>query len=131
MDLTGIYRSLSDFTRLRILHLLLQQPVCVCHLQDVLDLPQVNVSQHLAYLRNAGIVAFDRVQTWKIYRIVSPAPSELIINLKALADCAKSNRLFREDAVRLKKILKDCSPLVCVKPSAKSAPLRVWNTISA
>jgi DNA-binding transcriptional ArsR family regulator len=106
MDLTGIYRSFSDFTRLRILHLLLQQPVCVCHLQDVLDLPQVNVSQHLAYLRNAGIVAFDRVQTWKIYRIVSPIPRELLINLKALSQCGKLQPIFKKDSIRLDQALK-------------------------
>jgi|ERR1700722_7184237 arsenite transporter len=52
--LPEIYRAFSDRTRLRILNLLLQQPLCVCHVQDVLDLPQVNTSQHLAYLRKAG-----------------------------------------------------------------------------
>jgi DNA-binding transcriptional ArsR family regulator len=61
--LPEIYRAFSDPTRLRILNLLLQQPLCVCHVQDVLDLPQVNTSQHLAYLRKAGIVEFERVQT--------------------------------------------------------------------
>ena len=38
--------------------MLLQQPLCVCHLQELLDLPQVNVSQHLAYLRKNGLVEF-------------------------------------------------------------------------
>jgi len=118
MDLTDIYRSFADVTRLRILNLLLQQPICVCHIQDVLGLPQVNVSQHLAYLRNAGIVTFDRVQTWKIYRIVSPAPLELTINLEALACCVKSNRAFRDDLVRLKKVLKDCRLSTCAPSPA-------------
>ena len=46
-----MFRALSDRTRLRILHLLLPGELCVCHLVNVLDLPQPKVSRHLAYLR--------------------------------------------------------------------------------
>jgi len=130
MDLTDIYRSFSDYTRLRILNLLLQQPICVCHIQDVLGLPQVNVSQHLAYLRNAGIVTFDRVQTWKIYRIVSPAPPELTVNLEALAQCAKSNRTFRADLSRLKTVLQNCRPSTCVTSSSNGKTAKFSNSVS-
>jgi hypothetical protein len=63
-------------------------------------------------------VTFDRVQTWKIYRIVSPAPLELTINLEALACCVKSNRAFRDDLVRLKKVLKDCRLFTCAPSPA-------------
>src|SRR5215510_7139367 len=64
------YRALSDPTRLRILHLLGHQPLCVCHLQDILYLPQVPVSQHLAYLRKAGWVESGRHAQWKVYRLL-------------------------------------------------------------
>ena len=130
MDLTDIYRSFSDFTRLRILNLLRQQPICVCHIQDVLGLPQVNVSQHLAYLRNAGIVTFDRVQTWKIYRIVSPAPPELRVNLEALARCTKSNRTFQMDLSRLKRVLKDCRVSTCVTSSSNGKSAESSSAVS-
>jgi len=69
-------------------------------------LPQVNVSQHLAYLRKAGLVEFERVQTWKIYRIVSPCPPELEVNLEALVECAKFDPTFKQDLIRLREILK-------------------------
>ena len=130
MNLTDIYRSFSDFTRLRILNLLLQRPICVCHIQDVLGLPQVNVSQHLAYLRNAGIVTFDRVQTWRIYRIVSPAPPELTVNLEALARCTKTNRTFQMDLSRLKKVLKDCRVSTCVTSFSNGKSTDSSNTVS-
>jgi ArsR family transcriptional regulator, arsenate/arsenite/antimonite-responsive transcriptional repressor len=106
LELTDIYKSFSDFSRLRILHLLMQQPVCVCHFQEVIGLPQVNVSQHLAYLRKTGLVEFQKAQTWKIYQIVSPCPPELKVNLKALAECAKFDPIFKEDCIRLREILK-------------------------
>src|SRR5260370_24497771 len=105
-ELRDIYKSFSDFSRLRILHLLIQQPVCVCHFQEVIGLPQVNVSQHLAYLRKAGLVEFERPQTWKIYRIISPCPPELEVNLKALVGCAKFDPTLQQHSLRLLEILK-------------------------
>jgi ArsR family transcriptional regulator len=56
MDLVQIYECLCDQTRLRILHLLSQTPLCVCHFQEILEEPQVKISKHLAYLRNRGLV---------------------------------------------------------------------------
>ena len=55
-NLVRIYRCLCDETRLRVLHLLQQGPLCVCHFQDILQLPQVAVSKHLACLRDCGLV---------------------------------------------------------------------------
>jgi ArsR family transcriptional regulator, arsenate/arsenite/antimonite-responsive transcriptional repressor len=118
LELTDIYKSFSDFSRLRILHLLIQQPVCVCHFQEVIGLPQVNVSQHLAYLRKAGLVEFERVQTWKIYRIVSTCPPELEVNLKALAECAKADSTFKKDLIRLKAIIRVSRFSACIRPAS-------------
>ena len=115
LALTDIYKSFSDFSRLRILRLLIQQPVCVCHFQEVIGLPQANVSQHLAYLRKAGLVEFERVQTWKIYRIASLCPPELEVNLKALVECAKFDPTFKQDSIRLREILKGSRFSACVR----------------
>ena len=37
MKLIEVYKCLCDETRLRILHLLSHQPLCVCHFQEILD----------------------------------------------------------------------------------------------
>jgi ArsR family transcriptional regulator, arsenate/arsenite/antimonite-responsive transcriptional repressor len=124
LDLTDIYKSFSDFSRLRILHLLIQQPVCVCHFQAVIGLPQVNVSQHLAYLRKAGLVEFERVQTWKIYRIVSPCPPELGVNLRTLVESAKFDPTFKQDLIRLREILKESRFSACVRIPPARRPRR-------
>ena len=56
MNLVEVYNVLCDETRLRILHLLANRPLCVCHFQDILSAPQVKISKHLAYLREHGMV---------------------------------------------------------------------------
>jgi ArsR family transcriptional regulator len=113
IGLTEIYRSFSDPTRLRILNLLLQEPLCVCHIQEVLDLPQVNTSQHLAYLRKAGLVEFERVQTWKVYRINHSGGRNFQLNLKSFAECARTDPIFSADLLRLQKALQGSSSPTC------------------
>lgn len=112
-SLPEIYRAFSDPTRLRILNLLLQRPLCVCHIQEVLNLAQVNTSQHLAYLRKTGIVEFERVQTWKVYRLKPAADRCLQLNLKCLADCVRLDPVCAADLSRLQKALKSSPSPVC------------------
>lgn len=67
--LTTVYAALADPTRLRILSLLGDGEVCVCHLHASLDVPQPTASRHLAYLRKAGLVEARRDGIWMHYRL--------------------------------------------------------------
>lgn len=55
-----IFKALADPTRLRILNLLMEAPLCVCDFGSVLQLPQPLISRHLAYLKNTGLVQDHR-----------------------------------------------------------------------
>lgn len=103
MELVQIYDCLCDRTRLRILHLLLGGPLCVCHFQDVLREPQVKVSKHLGYLKRNGLVQSERCGNLMIYRLPTKRNKQLIANLACLQDCAREEKVFREDAARLAK----------------------------
>jgi len=65
-EMEQAFKALADATRLRILNLLLHGELCVCDIQFVLDSPQPNVSRHLTYLKNAGLVR-DRREGPRIY----------------------------------------------------------------
>jgi ArsR family transcriptional regulator len=71
--LTTVYAALADPTRLRILSLLGEGEICVCHIHASLDVPQPTASRHLAYLRKSGLVAVRRDGIWMHYRV---APQE-------------------------------------------------------
>ena len=107
MELVRIYQCLCDATRLRIIHLLTQGPLCVCHFQDLLELPQVKVSQQLAYLRKHGMVEATRHANWMIYSLPAQRSVELENNLKCLQDCAQTDQRFRADLRRLGKMKKE------------------------
>jgi ArsR family transcriptional regulator len=76
-ELENVFKALADKTRLRILALLGNNEVCVCHIHDSLGLPQPTVSRHLAYLRKSGLVAVRRDGVWMHYQ-VSGALSPLV-----------------------------------------------------
>ena len=67
--LEDVFKALADRTRLRILALLGNEEVCVCHLHDTLGLPQPTVSRHLAYLRRTGLVDVRREGVWMHYKV--------------------------------------------------------------
>ena len=108
MDLIQIYECFCDRTRIRILHLLMQTPLCVCHFQEVLEEPQVKVSKHLAYLRARGIVETQQEKNWVIYSLPQKRSPELEKNLQCLEDCVRSDALFKADLRRLQKLRASC-----------------------
>jgi ArsR family transcriptional regulator len=104
MELVKIYECLCDRTRLRVLNVLAQGPLCVCHFQEILREPQVKVSKHLAYLRARGLVACEREGNWMIYELPAKPSRELRANLACLQDCAREEPVFQRDLARLKKL---------------------------
>jgi ArsR family transcriptional regulator len=104
MELVRIYECLCDKTRLRILHLLVRSPLCVCHLQEILREPQVKISKHLAYLRSRELVEAEQEKNWMIYSLPTRRPPELEANLKCLQDCVQTDGVFKRDLKALGKL---------------------------
>lgn len=84
MEASELYKCLADPSRLRILSLLEQGPLCVCHLQDLLAVPQVKMSKQLASMKALGLIHAERSGTWMIYSLINPTPPLLRHNLEYL-----------------------------------------------
>ena len=104
VELVKIYECLCDLTRLRLLNVLGQCPLCVCHFQAVLREPQVKISKHLGYLRERGLVGCERQGNWMVYALPRKPARELRSNLACLQDCAQDHPVFRADLARLTKL---------------------------
>jgi ArsR family transcriptional regulator len=72
-DLETLFKALADRTRLRLIHLLGDEELCVCDCVKVLKTNQPKISRHLAYLRRAGLVSARRDGRWTYYRLAEPA----------------------------------------------------------
>ena len=68
-----LFKALGDRTRLRLIHLLGDDEVCVCLVVERLKTNQPKVSRHLAYLKRAGLVTARRDGKWSHYRLVEPS----------------------------------------------------------
>lgn len=63
------FKALSEDSRLRILALLIDGDMCVCDIENELNMTQSNVSRHLIALKNSGIVDSKKRAQWAFYGI--------------------------------------------------------------
>lgn len=114
-DTLSLIKALSDETRIRILNLLMDGEVCVCHIADALQIGQSKTSRHLAYLKHAGWVSDRREGLWVYYRL-SPSKNRFLQKeIEALKVCFDENKSFKNDRKDLRKLLK--SNGVCPPPA--------------
>ena len=59
-NLTTLFKILGDSTRTKILWILDHHEMCVCDIDNVLNMTKSSISHQLAILREAGIVRFRR-----------------------------------------------------------------------
>lgn len=123
-QLIKIYECLCDATRLRLLHVLAQQPLCVCDFQTVLDEPQVKISKHLAYLRQRGLVECSRRGNWMIYALPAQPSPEMRANLACLQDCVAEDPRFRRDLARLRRLSSSCAATSADEPAPAATIVR-------
>jgi ArsR family transcriptional regulator, arsenate/arsenite/antimonite-responsive transcriptional repressor len=84
-DMAGVFKALSDPTRLAILTLLMHQDeLCVCDIESVLGITQSRSSRHLRYLLHAGLVTTKRVGPWSHYRINTKPDADRAVVLETL-----------------------------------------------
>ena len=65
--------SINDETRVLIIRFLDEHgPLCVCDLQNSLNMIQSRLSRHLKILKEGGFLRVNRKGTWAYYEIRSP-----------------------------------------------------------
>ena len=103
-NLERFFQALGDSTRLRLLNLMGDQEICVCHFVEILGGPQPKISRHLAYLRSAGIVQARREGKWMHYRIVMPPHVGATQVLQQTLDCLRKEKQMQVDRAQWAKV---------------------------
>lgn len=101
-DIAGVFKALSDETRIRIFRLLLEGELCICDLMEVLELPQSKVSRHMAYLKHSGLVDDRREGVWIYYSLREPQSKLHEYLMRCIHDCFEEHEVFNRDLQRLK-----------------------------
>jgi ArsR family transcriptional regulator, arsenate/arsenite/antimonite-responsive transcriptional repressor len=104
-ELEQYFKALGDNSRLRIINLLLHGELCVCDIQYVLKTSQPNVSRHLSYLKNSGMV-LDRRDGYRIYyRLTDPRKATKGLLYDFLREVFGDQEQLRSDTARLKEAI--------------------------
>ncbi|MDD3022567.1 MAG: metalloregulator ArsR/SmtB family transcription factor [Syntrophomonadaceae bacterium] len=68
MEIVHIFKAMADETRIRMLSLLKYGELCVCDIEEVLNVQQSNASRHLNKLKLAGLIVSRKKSQWVYYR---------------------------------------------------------------
>lgn len=81
-----IAQALAHPVRLQILEVIGRDGAYFMHIENSLNRPQANISQHLMVLREAGLVQAEREGMTVFYRVTDHDLLDLIANLGELAE---------------------------------------------
>ena len=111
-----VMKALSDKNRVKILKMLQNRSLCVCEMQEALEISQPAVSKHLKILEDASLVAFEKDGLWVNYHLSnggnSPYAASLLGNL----------RHWMEEDPGVKKLIERL-PLIKREEICKKQPL--------
>lgn len=122
----SILKSLSliaDPTRVRILLLLKQEELSVAELQEVLALPQSNISAQLAKLKSAGLVTDRRSGKNRLYQLDEPSSKDKAAHEHFIA-------LMEAAGAELKEAKKDDSALKVVLRKRMRSAQAYFDTLA-
>lgn len=77
-DFIGVMKALSDPNRVKIIKMLQHRTMCVCEMQEALQVAQPTVSKHLKLLEDAGLVGFNKEGIWVNYHLADGSSSPYV-----------------------------------------------------
>lgn len=103
MEIIHLFKALADETRIRMLNLLKNGELCVCDIEEVLNIQQSNASRHLNKLKWARLIVSNKKSQWVYYRM----NNEIIIKYPFIQDIINDELLkiniCKDDMERLIK----------------------------
>ncbi len=124
-DMELLFRALADRTRLRLLNLMGEGEVCVCHFVEILGTNQPKISRHLAYLRRAGVVVARRDGKWMHYRIVEPRSPHAARILADIREWLAGDTEMQKERGELANI--SCAPATPVRIQGAAQPVAILS----
>ncbi|WP_409200457.1 ArsR/SmtB family transcription factor [Methanobrevibacter sp. DSM 116169] len=71
-SISDIFKALSEPLRIKILFLLKDGELCVCHINSSLNKPQSTISHHLSLLKNINLLNSRKEGKWTYYSLKNP-----------------------------------------------------------
>ena len=78
----AVMKALGELNRVRIMRMLLKEPLGVNALAEQLEMSQYNVSKHLRILKEAGLLEMEKEGKQRLYRVIPSLRDELMTSLE-------------------------------------------------
>lgn len=102
---------MGDDNRMRIVNILMEEELCVCEIETILNITQSNASRHLNKLKSVNIISSSKEAQWVHYQVSQRFKEENRNLLQYLEIVFQKNHRWEIDVVRLKKYKR--SPYNC------------------
>lgn len=79
-SLAELYKVFGDSTRIKILYVLFESPMCVCHIAELLGMTTSAISHQLKVLKNSRLVSFKKQGKTVIYSLADDHVKKIINN---------------------------------------------------
>ena len=107
-------KSISNNTKLRLVSLLLENELCVCELEEIMNIRQVNISKNLISLKDSGIVGVRREKQRAFYFLTEEFTSNKFLIEHIVEVKMKEEILINDQQVFLRhEEVKDQNVYVC------------------
>jgi ArsR family transcriptional regulator, arsenate/arsenite/antimonite-responsive transcriptional repressor len=113
MELIQMIKALGDESRIKILNILRYCPLCVCEIEEILNMTQSNVSRHLNKLTNAKIVTYYKEAKYVYYKL----------NEETLLDYPFIKELLENEFKKIEKLKDDYEKTISFKNSGLSCEI--------
>ena len=100
MNTVQMLKALGDDTRIRIVNILRDGPLCVCEIESILEITQSNASRHLSKLMNANIVTYYKEAKYVYYKL-----DEETLNKYSFIKVLLDNELDEDEELKSECIL--------------------------
>jgi ArsR family transcriptional regulator len=88
---TKVIKALAHPSRLLIVHVLMENELCVCELRDLLEQDISTVSRHLSVLKNAGLLIEEKRGLYVYYHLTCPCLANFLNCVDRMVSESQSN----------------------------------------
>lgn len=102
MNIVKKLKALGDETRLRIVNILKDGPLCVCEIEDILQISQSNASRHLNKLMNADLLNYYKDAKYVYYKLNEETLKEFTFIEELISNELEKEEILKNDYNMLK-----------------------------
>lgn len=115
-NIVAFAHALADETRWRIVQLIFNEPMCVCELADILEMPQSSVSSHVQVIKKSGMLDSEKCEKWIYYRLAINHRHLLMTMGEFFEVSPASDAVLKADAKRAVKRMAERDESCCPLP---------------